>query len=394
MNIVSCVREKNSQKYLETLLPQLQKISELVVILDDHSDDGTYEWLSKFVSLNANVHLIQQPEMTFNGGRDWNVLYKYVEQFNPDWLFCPDADELIEPGYESKLKDLIAESGKDILGWSFPFYYLWNDDKHYRNDGTYRNTRVIRLYRYNKDIRPPERATHSTAVPDNIDRRLVRIAPIRMWHYGYMLAKDRKAKYDFYTERDKDPLAAGAGGSNYNHLLEEKSDLPEIRSYDEWKSVLKPSSDLLDHAPIRVCLGSYFPDSAEVELSNLSSIAKGTVDELRISYLLDAEPLGVVKDILRQLKELIRPGGRIEVVATNFENLCEDFVNADAMKYELSHRFMQTPYKKPFKTVFFEHLLTSVLKEIGFEDYQIVPIPGFPYRLHGLAFNPGEDKWL
>ena len=147
MIIVSVVRGKNGLKYWPKLLPQLAKIGDITVILDDYSTDGSYEWLCERAKEIKNVLIIRQPDPNYDGGRDWNVIYEFVAQFKPDWIWMCDVDELVEGGCEINVRQLAEKSGLDIAGWSFPFYYLWNDVQHYRDDGEYSNTRVIRFFR-------------------------------------------------------------------------------------------------------------------------------------------------------------------------------------------------------------------------------------------------------
>lgn len=399
--LVSCVRAKNALHYLPRLLPQLRAISDEVVILDDYSTDGTYEYLSKETVGAKGLLVLRQGEQTYDGGRDWNIIYEYVERLKPDWLFCPDTDELVEEGQAYNLRKLVEQSGKDILGWSFPFYYLWNDEQHYRDDGMYHNTRVIRLFRYDSKLRPPKRISHSTGLPDELDRRMIRVAPIRMVHFGYMLENDRKAKYEFYNKRDADPMKAGAGSSNYDHMLQMPKELKEIVSFDQWSALCSPREygNFLTHAPQRACVGAPFPTATQA--SNLLSLstqhAEESVDEVRISFCLDGVSTDVAKDALDKTFQILRPGGRLEVVAIDFKALCKKWAEDSASvqeRYELQPRFFQTPLREPIKTMFFEDLLTQMMGDAGYCDWQRIPLPDFPYRLYCIAYKPGPDKWI
>lgn len=397
MKLVSCVREKNSMRYLPRLIPQLRAISDLTIILDDHSTDGSFEWLTALSQRVTNLLVIQQPEQTFNGGRDWNILYRFAGQYDPEWIFCPDADELVEESEAVRVRDLIESSGKDIRGWSFPFYYLWNDEQHYRNQGKYHNTKVIRLFRYEPNMKPPNRISHTYGTPDDIDRRLIRIAPIRMWHFGYMLAEDRKVKYNFYTDRDKDPLAAGSGGTDYNHIAEDNPlDLVEVPTLVDWLNIDKLSTgSFLDRAPYRVAVGSAFPSSKLITLDALELLPADCVDEIRINFVLDGESFDVLKFVLQWCKKALRPGGRLEIVAVDFVALCNAYVQGnDQKKTELASRFLLTPHRVPFKTLYFHNLISLGMQDEGYQDWQQVPLPEFPYRLNMICYKPGEDKWF
>ena len=400
MIIVSVVRGKNGLKYWPKLLPQLAKIGDITVILDDYSTDGSYEWLCERAKEIKNVLIIRQPDPNYDGGRDWNVIYEFVAQFKPDWIWMCDVDEFVEGGCEINVRQLAEKSGLDIAGWSFPFYYLWNDVQHYRDDGEYSNTRVIRLFRYYSNIRPPKRVSHSTCLPDELDRRIIRVAPVRMWHYGYMLPEDRKAKYQFYTARDKDPKAAGAGSANYDNMLQEPDMalLPVVRDLASWSnpSSTRKLGDFLNHAPVRAVVGSFFPTAEQMSGEELLKYPDNNFDEIRISYVFDGMDLKEAKSILIAVNRVLRPGGRLEVTTIDYQALCKRFAASDASKeerFEMKTMFEKTPLLQPIKTMYTYELLTTAMQDSGYDDWQQITLKEFPYRLYCICFKKGEPRW-
>ena len=397
MKLISCVRQKNGLKYLPRLMKQLKDISDEIVILDDYSTDGSYEWLVKETKTPIKpFHVLRQKDLVYSGGRDWNMIHSFVAPLKPDWVLMIDVDELIEESQAFRIRELAETSGRDILGWSFPFYYLWNDEQHYRDDGVYHNTRVIRLLRYLPYMKPPQRATHTTMVPDELDRRMLPVADVRMWHFGYMLSEDRQAKFDFYTKRDKDPMAAGSGGKNYDHMMKTPTDLSMVPSYNDWsKWDWVTPADCLQKKPIRVAVGGVYPTAKELTLMDLKLIPDKSLDSLRCSYLLDG--MESVRDIKMWLKEffrVLRQGGRLEVITLDFEGICRDFVVGDFEKRSaLQNKFLVTPHRQRVSIIFCEQILGGLVQEAGFGDWQQVPLPEFPHRLYGLAFRGGENKW-
>jgi hypothetical protein len=233
-------------------------------------------------------------------------------------------------------------------------------------------------------------------VPDELDRRVLPVADVRMWHFGYMLPEDRQAKYDFYTKRDKDPMAAGSGGKNYDHMIYAPIVLPVVPSYSEWsKWSYSTPADCLKQRPIRVAIGGFYPTVKEISLQDLKMIPDQGLDSLRCSYLLDG--MESVKDIKKWLKEffrVLRPGGRLEAITLDFGGICRDFVNGDFEKRAaLQNKFLVTPHKQRVSIIFCEEILGGLVQEAGFGDWQQVPLPPFPHRLYGLAFRGGENKW-
>ena len=400
MKIVSCVRGKNGLKYWPKLLIQLTKIGDITVVLDDYSTDGSYEWLCVKAKEIPNVLVIRQPDTNYDGGRDWNVVYEFVSQFKPDWIYMSDTDELIEEGQEDNVRRLAEQSGADIQGWSFPFYYLWNDDQHYRDDGEYYNTRVIRLFRYDPELRPPKRISHSTCLPDALDRRMIRVAPVRMWHYGYMRPEDRIAKHKFYTSRDKDPKAAGAGSANYDHMLQDPdmSTVPMVPTRDVWGiSVGAKTGNFLRQAPVRACIGAFFPSAVRINVEDVLNYPDDYFDEVRMSYILDGMDVESAKKVLINAQRVLRPGGRLEVVTVDFQTVCKQFADPQVSKEErfgMKPMFDQTPLLQPVKTMYTYDLLSGMMQDCGYEDWQEIQLKDFPYRLYCICYKRGLPKWV
>lgn len=393
MKLVSLVRHKNGLKYLPKLVPQLVSISDAVVFLDDHSTDGSNEELLRLKNVHKEFYVVRREHGDWSGGLDWNALFRFAERFDPQWLLTLDVDELIEESEAYRIRELAEQAGQDILGWAFPFYYLWDDEKHYRDDGKYSNTRVIRLIRYNKTYPPPDRATHATAVSDYLDRRMLRLADVRIWHFGYLDKKDRESKHNFYISRDADPEAAHSGGQNYDHMINTPASLPTVPSLTEWKS--NPTiGDCLKASPKRVCIGGFFPLSQDKELKDLDTIPSDSVDELRISYIFDSMSVSDIKLTLDKIMRVLRPGGRIEAVGNDFDGMCKAFSEGDHdVKVSLQNRMLWTPHKKPVRICLCHSILGGLMQHHQFENVQSVPLSGHPYRLYTIGFKKGNPIW-
>ena len=397
--ITALVRAKNGMRYFPRLIPQLRAIADTVLILDDHSTDGSYEYLRQIALTSQNFLVLQLADQTYNGGRDWNCLYDRLIDIKPDWIFCPDADELVEEPAQESIKRLVAQSGKDVLGWAFPFYYLWDDDQHYRNQGMYHNTKVIRLYRYDPALRPPNQTHHSTGVPNELDRRLIRVADVRMWHYGYMNAADRQAKYDFYMERDKgkDLSTIGVGADNYRHLIDPPTDLTPVPPLSEWLSPpMFTTGDFLLRRPARITIGGPFAASKElVSIDELDGAPDGCVDDARLFFVLDSLVCAQSVDVLQRVHRALRPGGRIEIVSVDFTRVCQHYIESNyEEKLNMQGRFWQTPRRQAVRTMYSDEILFQMLNDVGFRDPQRVPLNLLDFRMMTMAYKDGGDKWI
>lgn len=237
--IVACTRVKDGKKFVLPWITQMVKICEHVLILDDGSTDGTSQILQYAeTSFPNRVHVTRQTNVPFDGGRDWQILHDAAATLKPDWILALDIDELIDEDDLERFATLTATKHEDIQAWTFPFYYLWNDEQTYRFDGNYEKCHVIRLFRFDPARTPPKRASHSQMCSDELDRRLIRTADVRVKHFGYLDPKDRLEKFLHYTKRDADPQKAGAGDANYEHIRQEESVI--LRPYltkQEWEKM-------------------------------------------------------------------------------------------------------------------------------------------------------------
>ena len=215
---ICCVH--NGEKYLKRFLSQMIRVcgEENVFILDDRSTDST-----KIICQQYKVNYVYN-DLPFHGGRSWRTIYKELEKVQPDWVIGFDIDELFEESMEKKLRFLLEGTSPDIQAYSFPMYYMWGDEKHYRVDSWYRDVKVIRVFRYDKERLPADVPRHATAVPE-ATHKIEYCGHIAVLHFGYMASEDRVKKYKHYRERDKDMIIKGE--ADYEHFLDTKVKLKE-----------------------------------------------------------------------------------------------------------------------------------------------------------------------
>lgn len=104
--LVVMLRVKDGMFFAEEWLRCFEKLVDEIVVLDNGSTDGTYEYLQQHPKVVESMRT-----EGYNEGRDKNLLYNLARTRNPDWLIWVDIDELFEPNLTRKDFDrLMARS--------------------------------------------------------------------------------------------------------------------------------------------------------------------------------------------------------------------------------------------------------------------------------------------
>jgi glycosyltransferase involved in cell wall biosynthesis len=116
--LVVMLRVKDGIFFAEEWLSCFEKIADEIVVLDNGSTDGTYEYLAKHPKV---VDIIRTEG--YNEGRDKNLLYSRVRLRKPDWCLWLDIDEIFEPGLtRSDFDKLMA--GKLVTKYAFRRFHF------------------------------------------------------------------------------------------------------------------------------------------------------------------------------------------------------------------------------------------------------------------------------
>jgi glycosyltransferase involved in cell wall biosynthesis len=197
--IIGALRIKNEARWIERVVRSIQPVCDRVIILDDHSDDGTPDICE---SLGADVH-----HSSFDGineARDKNYLLELVwGHASPgDWCLMVDGDEILHPGDWGKLQHLTTLAAP---AWSQRILYLWDREDQVRVDGVYRNFHRGSFFRLlpgaKFQLTGAGGNLHCSSVPDNAAGACQR-SDVRLLHLGYLHREDRIRKFEWYNRID------------------------------------------------------------------------------------------------------------------------------------------------------------------------------------------------
>lgn len=205
MKLVAAVITKNEvRRYLRTTIASLTTFCDDVRVLDDFSDDGTYEWLLQ----EPGVSVLTNSGPTFDAheGKARNALLQWVREAEPTHVLAVDADELISDG--RTLRRLL-ESRPEEHVWTLEMAEVWAADERrlwIRMDGLWRPRMVPVLWRAGEgagwwSVRDQELACGREPTAISSYRRIQQ-SGVSIFHFGWTNVSERQRRFDRYMAID------------------------------------------------------------------------------------------------------------------------------------------------------------------------------------------------
>ena len=239
-----------------------------IVVLDDHSDDGTFEYCQSHPSVVTVARTLSATEAwgQESPAREqlWNLAADHA-----DWILVCDADQLLS----ADPRQLCASTV--LNGWAWPLYDLWDDRGYYREDQFWRGHLFPRPWLFRPRHVPDgyvarwsRRGIHTGHTPANFPL-VAQVAPEAYYwtHLAYLDQKDREAKLTKYR-------------SQYHQMTDfEKAHAESIADKDPPLKVLPFAK------PVRILVGGPVRKRKEILDAHLASLeALELPDRVKLTF--------------------------------------------------------------------------------------------------------------
>lgn len=161
MKLIAISRVKNEVDIIEAFVRHHAESFEKLVIVDDASNDGTYELLLSLQAAGLPLVLMRESAVGYEQSRDMTRLLKMVaNHFAADWIIPLDADEFVETREGTTLAEVLRTQRAEILK------VAWNNFVWRPEDDMSEPNPVVRM----RLRMPPS--------PDHLDKVLIPARPL------------------------------------------------------------------------------------------------------------------------------------------------------------------------------------------------------------------------
>lgn len=122
---------KNEVDIIQATLTNALQFCDNIYVLDNGSDDGSWQLLNKMAAHEARIKLVGQTFETFKNQLRNRIYNMHHQEFsNDDWWYILDADELLVKDPRCLLDKADKFHYKSMDVWQAQFYYTDQDLKH------------------------------------------------------------------------------------------------------------------------------------------------------------------------------------------------------------------------------------------------------------------------
>ena len=142
MRLIALANMKNEEWIIECWLKRTSEFADAIIVLDDGSTDATPDVLKAHPKV---IKLIQNPpNKPYRMVENRNRLLEAASQFNPEWVFYLDADEIMDARLSNMIPNLMSRP--DVGRYYFREITLWRSNSQYRVDNPDKYMRIHRSF--------------------------------------------------------------------------------------------------------------------------------------------------------------------------------------------------------------------------------------------------------
>ena len=128
--LIAALTTKDEEWIVGKTLEALSGFCDIIVVLDDNSDDNTEKICRSFKKVDFHKRLPRTNPWERLEAEGLNELFNLAGAHNPDYILMLDADEIPTPSFLKFFNNIDTS----IEGWSVTMVNLQPDEGHYRID--------------------------------------------------------------------------------------------------------------------------------------------------------------------------------------------------------------------------------------------------------------------
>ncbi len=197
MKLVVMLRVKDGMLFAEIWYNYICNLADEIVVVDNGSTDGTFEYLSNC----SKVSKIVKTE-GFHEGRDRIIMLQLARERNADWLMTLDIDEIFEKNTKRRDLDRLMNH-KRVKTWDFRLFHLINDEDHFC--ASWRDLKELSYPRRSLFKNHEKLFVRNVKIHCGVEGKLKprRISKLRIKHYCNLFKEYRLNAYENYLQVDE-----------------------------------------------------------------------------------------------------------------------------------------------------------------------------------------------
>lgn len=206
--VASMIVRNELGRYLPLAVKHLRTFCDEIRVLDDNSDDGTFEWLDDEEQFLNGVRVLRNvgPAFFEYESKARQYLLEWTMEAEPDYVLSIDADEFIDN--PNRVKRVITEMQKPV--YTLDMIEVWNATPRgiqIRVDGHWGPRKCPILWRAPEKLDGywyiPDRKLACGREPLAVRRAGFEPCGANILHFGWTNKAARQARYDRYAEHDQ-----------------------------------------------------------------------------------------------------------------------------------------------------------------------------------------------